>query len=328
LGPNAAWRRTIWGDVAGEYFGTFILIMFGVGSVAMAVAALPESGRGTFDTASWLIIAFGWGFGVTFGVYVAGGVTGAHLNPAVTLAFAARGKFAWSKVPTYMISQLAGAFSAAMILYWLYAPSIDSLERARGITRGAADSLTTYSIFATFPARYFGNWFGPTFDEVVGTALLVCLIFAVVDNLNQPPKSNLAPLIIGFIVVVIGLSFGANSGYAINPARDLGPRLVTWIEGWKEIAVPGDYGNVNSYMWIPIAGPLVGGLIGAFAYEMFIGNVLSSRGVAPDVSVEEFGETEIETAGRRAPTASPSQQQPPPTSGYTTGDAPPPGRTP
>ncbi|HEY4278025.1 MAG TPA: MIP/aquaporin family protein [Conexibacter sp.] len=319
LGPNAAWRRTIWGDVAGEYFGTFILIMFGVGSVAMAVAALPQSGRGTFDTASWLIIAFGWGFGVTFGVYVAGGVTGAHLNPAVTLAFAARGKFAWAKVPWYWISQLAGAFSAGMILYWLYAPSIDSLERARGIVRGTPDSIGTYSIFATFPARYFGNWFGPAFDEVVGTALLVCLIFAIVDNLNQPPKSNLAPLIVGFIVVVIGLSFGANSGYAINPARDLGPRLVTWIEGWKTIAVPGDYGNVNSYMWIPIAAPLVGGVIGAFVYEFFIGNVLAGRGVAPDVSVEELGETEIEQAGRGAPTTGTDHP-----AGYASPEVPPP----
>src|SRR5262249_9135526 len=156
-----------------------------------------------FDTASWLIIAFGWGFGVTFGVYVAGGITGAHLNPAVTLAFALRRRFPWPRVPVYWVSQLAGAFTAGFILYWLYAPSIDALERARGIVRGQPDSVGTFSIFATFPARYFGNIWGPGFSEVVGTALLVFAIFALVDNLNQPPKSNLAPLIVGFVVVAI-----------------------------------------------------------------------------------------------------------------------------
>jgi glycerol uptake facilitator protein len=313
------------GDAIGEYAGTFVLIMFGVGSVAMAVAALPESGRGTFDTASWLIIAFGWGFGVTFGVYVAGGITGAHLNPAVTLAFALRRRFPWPKVPVYWLAQLLGAFTAGFILYWLYAPSIDALERARDIVRGTENSVGTFSIFATFPAAYFGNWWGPFFSEVVGTALLVFAIFALVDNYNQPPKSNLAPLIVGFVVVAIGLSFGANSGYAINPARDLGPRLVTWIEGWHEIAVPGDYGNVNSYMWIPIAGPFVGATIGAFFYDIFVGSILRARGIEPDTSVVGTGETEIEVGGRATPQTAPQ-------SGYVAGgdvagDMPP-GRTP
>jgi glycerol uptake facilitator protein len=328
FGPDAAWRRSIWGDVLGEFAGTFTLILFGVGSVAMAVSALPESGRGTFDTASWLIIAFGWGFGVTFGVYLAGGITGAHLNPAVTLAFAVKRGFSWAKVPWYMLAQLAGAFVAAFLLYELYGASIDALERARDITRGDPNSLTTFSIFATFPAAYFGNWWGPFFDQVVGTAALVFVIFAVVDNLNQPPKSNLAPLIIGFIVVAIGLSIGANAGYAINPARDLGPRLVTWIEGWGKIAVPGDYGNVNSYMWIPIAGPFVGGVIGAFLYDFFAGDVLKSRGVLPDTDVEEVGETEIERRGRttEAETTAGGYAAPP-TTDRPPGD-PPPGRVP
>jgi glycerol uptake facilitator protein len=318
FGPDAAWRRTNWGDALGEFAGTFILIMFGVGSVAMAVAALPQSGRGEFDTASWLIIAFGWGFGVTFGVYAAGGITGAHLNPAVTLAFAIRGKFSWSKVPSYMLAQVAGAFVAALLLYQVYGASIDALERADDITRGTADSIGTYSIFATFPAAYFGNWWGPFIDEVVGTALLLFAIFAIVDNMNQPPKSNLAPLIVGFVVVAIGLSFGANSGYAINPARDLGPRLVTWIYGWKEIAVPGDYGNVNAYMWIPIAGPLLGGMIGAFLYEFFIGNVLAAHDLL-ETDIDERGRTATATAYADGSTAG---DNPP---GRAVRDRPPPG---
>lgn len=289
----------------GEFAGTFILIMFGLGSVAMTVAALPESGRGEVGlmaAGDWIIIALGWALGVTFGVYVAGGVTGAHINPAVTLAFAVTRRFAWSKVPAYVIAQLAGAFVAAILIYQVYGASIDAFERTNDVVRGTIDSVPTFSIFATFPAAYFGNWWGPFIDQVVGTALLLALIFALVDNANQPPKANMAPWIIGFVVGAIGLSFGANAGYAINPARDLGPRLVAWIYGWEEIAMPGDYGNVNTYFWIPIVGPLVGGVLGAWAYLFFVGHVLRARGVAEDVGVEPVGRTDIER-GERAPAA-------------------------
>lgn len=294
FGSTAAWRRTVWGEVLGEFMGTFVLIMLGCGSVAMTVAALNQSGRGTASfvaQADWLIIAWGWGFGVTFGVYIAGGLTGAHLNPAVTLALATFRGFEWRKVPHYIIAQVAGAFVAAAVVYGNYQAAIDSLERAQHIVRGAASSVPTFSIFATFPAKYFGAWPGPFIDQVIGTGLLIMLIFALIDTMNSPPKANLAPLIIGFIVVAIGLSFGADAGYAINPARDLGPRLWAWIEGYGKIAVPGDYGNINSYMWIPIVGPIVGGLIGGWLYNLFVGDSLRSRGETPDPTVEARGET-------------------------------------
>src|SRR5690606_32195297 len=135
-----------------------------------------------------------------------------------------------------VIAQLAGAFVAAILIYQVYGASIDAFERTNDVVRGTIDSVPTFSIFATFPAAYFGNWWGPFIDQVVGTALLLALIFALVDNADQPPKANMAPWIIGFVVGAIGLSFGANAGYAINPARDLGPRLVAWIYGWEEIA--------------------------------------------------------------------------------------------
>ena len=221
--------------------GTFILICFGDGVVAMAVAALNQSGRGTaiFDASGdWLIIGWGWGFAVAFGVYVAGGVSGAHINPAVTLAFAARRGFPWRKVPGYIAAQLLGAFLGAALVYVVYKGAIDSYERANHITRGAANSVPTYSIFATFPAKYLGNLIGTFIDQVVGTAFLVAFVFAVVDAVNQPVRANLAPLVIGFIVVAIGLSFGANAGYAINPARDFGPRLFAWIAGWGRSPSP------------------------------------------------------------------------------------------
>jgi glycerol uptake facilitator protein len=291
---GASWRRTTWGELVSELLGTFVLICFGDGVVAMAVAALNQSGRGSEIFAAsgdWLIIGWGWGFAVAFGVYVAGGISGAHINPAVTLAFAARRGFPWRKVPGYIAAQIVGAFLGALLVYIVYKGAIDSYERANEITRGDPDSVTTFSIFATFPAEYLGNWVGPFIDQVVGTAFLVAFVFAVVDELNQPPKANLAPVVIGFVVVAIGLSFGANAGYAINPARDLGPRLFAGLAGWGEVAIPGNYANVGGYLWIPIVGPLVGGLIGAYVYDLGIRDTLRARGETAPPDVEPRGRT-------------------------------------
>jgi glycerol uptake facilitator protein len=288
------WRATTAGELAAECLGTFVLICFGDGVVAMAVAALNQSGRGAqiFDASGdWLIIGWGWGFAVAFAVYVAGGVSGAHINPAVTLAFAARRGFPWRKVPGYIAAQVLGAFLGALLVYVVYKGAIDSFERANHITRGDPDSVPTYSIFATFPAKYLGTWVGPFVDQVVGTAFLVAFVFAVVDEVNQPVRANLAPLVVGFVVVAVGLSFGANAGYAINPARDFGPRLFAWIAGWGRIAIPGDYGNVNSYLWIPIIGPFLGGVIGAYIYDFAIHDVLVARGEQPTAEAEERGRT-------------------------------------
>jgi glycerol uptake facilitator protein len=291
---RASWRRSTGGELLSELLGTFVLICFGDGVVAMAVAALNQSGRGTDIFAAsgdWLIIGWGWGFAVAFGVYVAGGVSGAHINPAVTLAFAVRRGFPWRKVPGYIAAQLVGAFLGALLVYVVYKGAIDSYERAHHIVRGDPDSVTTFSIFATFPAKYLGNWVGPFVDQVVGTAFLVAFVFAVVDELNQPPKANLAPIVIGFVVVAVGLSFGANAGYAINPARDFGPRLFAAIAGWGDVAIPGNYGNVSGYLWIPIVGPFLGGVIGAFVYDVGIRDTLRARGEQPSPEVETRGRT-------------------------------------
>src|SRR6059058_1650524 len=177
----ARWRRTTAGELASECIGTFILICFGDGVVAMAVAALNQSGRGTLifqASGDWLLIGWGWGLAVTFAIYVAGGISGAHINPAVTISFAARRGFPWSKVPGYIIAQIAGAFVGAALVYAVYKGAIDSYERANHITRGDPNSVPTYSIFATFPAKYLGNWVGPVVDQIVGTAFLVAFVFA------------------------------------------------------------------------------------------------------------------------------------------------------
>jgi glycerol uptake facilitator protein len=280
MSPRARWRQTTAGDYGGEFLGTFVLIMFGDGVVAMTVAALNQSGRGPdifLASGDWLLIAFGWGIAVALAVYVAGGITGAHINPAVTLALATFRDFPWRKVPGYMIAQVLGAFVAAAVLYLNYKQSISSYEVANDITRGAEDSLTTFSIFATFPAEYYQNSWGPFLDELIGTALLVGIVLALIDEFNLAPRANLAPLLVGVTVMGIGMSFGANSGYAINPARDLGPRLFAWAQGWEDIAVPGNYANIDNYMWIPIVAPLVGGLVGALVYNFFIHDVLLAR---------------------------------------------------
>ncbi|GAA5136975.1 MIP/aquaporin family protein [Pseudonocardia adelaidensis] len=272
-------RAGLGGELLSEFLGTFVLILLGCGSVAVAVAGLPGSGRQStpFDAANWLIVAFGWGMAVVFGVYVAGGVSGAHINPAVTLGFAVRRGFPWRKVGPYWVAQLIGAFAAAALVYALYAPAIDAFNTANGIA-SRAQSVPTFAIFATFPAEYFqGGWWGPLLDQIVGTAVLVALVAALIDARNQAPLSNLAPFLIGLVVLAIGLSIGTNAGYAINPARDLGPRLFTWIAGWGGLAFPGAGPWFGMYWWIPIAGPLIGGVVGVFVYDFFIGGVLAAR---------------------------------------------------
>jgi glycerol uptake facilitator protein len=311
---TARWRQTVWGELLSEFLGTLVLIAFGDGVVAMAVAALNQSGRGEQIFAAsgdWLLIAWGWALAVAFGVYVAGGISGAHINPAVTLALAAKRAFPWRKVPSYWAAQLLGAFVGAALVYLVYHQAISSFEAANNITRGTlggtADSTPTFSIFATFPAPYFGSsMIGPLVDQIVGTAFLLIFVLALTDERNQPPKANLAPLLVGLAVAAIGMSFGANAGYAINPARDFGPRFFAWLAGWDTVALPG----VHGYVWVPIVGPLIGGVVGAVVYDFFIRDVLRARGAPPAPDVAARGETveeeptgvpsEVETKGRTA----------------------------
>jgi glycerol uptake facilitator protein len=271
------------GELLSEFLGTFVLILLGCGSVAVAVAGLPGSGRQevAFGASNWLIVAWGWGLAVVFGVYVAGGVSGAHINPAVTLALAVRRHFPWSKVGPYWAAQLVGAFAGAALVYALYAPAINAFNATNNIA-ARSQSVPTFAIFATFPAEYFnGGWGGPLVDQIVGAAVLVALVAALIDNRNQGPLSNLAPFLIGLIVAAIGFSIGTNAGYAINPARDLGPRVFTWLAGWGGLAFPGAGPWFDNYWWIPIVGPLIGGVVGICVYDLFIGNVLAARLARP-----------------------------------------------
>lgn len=278
-------RGGLFGECLAEFLGTFVLVSFGCGSVAMAVAGLPGSGRTAGPTTfflgagDWLLITWGWAMAVAFGIYVAGGVSGAHINPAVTLAFAVRRRFPWAKVVPYWAAQVAGAFAGAALVYGVYHDAISAFDLVMKGPKTNGHTLASFSIFGTFPAPYFhgGNW-GPLVDQIVGTAFLVMFVVAVIDLRNTAVRANLGPLVIGFAVAAIGMSYGANASYAINPARDLGPRLFTWAAGWQDLAMPGTLaGSFHDYFWIPLAGPLIGGVIGVLVYDLFIGDVLHIR---------------------------------------------------
>ncbi len=243
-----------------EFFGTMVLILFGDGVVAMVVLfASHPAIPGEVVKGGYTNVVLGWGLAVTFGIYIAGTISGAHLNPAVTLALAATKRFPWAKVPHYILGEFAGAFAGALLLFIVYHAKWIQVDPGLDHTTG---------VFSTFPAVP-GFWPG-FFDQVVGTALLVGLIFAVVDKLNVLPGANLAPIVIGLIVVAIGISFGGMNGYAINPARDLGPRLFAVVAGFKNNGLTDGTGA-----WLPpVIGPIVGGLLGGIAYDLFIGNAL------------------------------------------------------
>jgi glycerol uptake facilitator protein len=279
IGIKTGWRaHSVWSELLAEFFGTFVLIAFGAGVVALAVVGLPESGRTPTIFAAagdWLLITWGWAMAVTMAVYVAGGVTGAHINPAVTVSLAVKGDFPWTKVLPYSAAQVAGAFAGAAVAYADYAPAIDRWNAAHNVVaRADPGGMTTFSIFATFPAHYYGaSMLGPLFDQIVGTFFLMLFVLAIIDSLNVGVKSNLAPFMVGMAVAAIGMSFGTGSGYAINPARDLGPRFFCWLLGWGTNAFPGPFG----YWWVPIIGPLIGGPLGVAAYKFFIADTLSAR---------------------------------------------------
>ena len=285
------WRQGFIGELWAEFFGTFILICLGDGVVAM-LWALPGSGRGTYgnilnSSGDWLLVTWGWGLAVAFAVYVSGGITGAHINPAVTLMAAIRRQLPWSKVLGYWGAQVLGAFVGAALVFLVYNNAINHYDQAEHIVKGTAASISTYSTFATFPASYFHSVLGPLIDQIVGTFFLVLFICAVTDEFNLPVGSNMGPFVIGMIIMAIGISFGANAGYAINPARDFGPRLFAWIAGWGKEAMPGNYGNINDYFWVPIVGPLIGAAIAAVVYDLGVQDFLKARkGAEPDVLAE------------------------------------------
>ena len=239
-----------------------ILILFGVGVVAQVVTA-PDGSLGDHDSIAWA-----WGIGVTLGVYVAARISGAHLNPAVTIALAAFKGFSWRRVLPYSLAQTAGAFVAAAIVRVVYSDLIAKVDPQH--------TIATQGIFSTLPGNGVDGVSIPTAfaDQVVGTAILVFVIFALTTATNNPPLANLGPVVVGLLVVGIGMAWGANAGYAINPARDFGPRLLTLLTGY-ETAMLDQNGVV--YFWLPIVAPIIGALLGGALFTFMIEKFLPTE---------------------------------------------------
>ena len=239
-------------EVLAEFIGTLILILFGNGVVAMVVL-FGKGAPGEIVHGGFTNITIGWGLAVTMGVYVAGRISGAHLNPAVTVAFAIFRDFPWRKVLPFILAQTAGAFVAAALVYWNYLPAFHAADPGLDHTAGV---FTTFPAYADLPSAGL-------LDQTIGTGLLLFLVMALIDERNQPVGANLTPVLIGAVVVAIGMSFGGMHGYAINPARDFGPRLFTVVAGFKNNGLT----DGSMVFWVPIAGPILGGIIGAAAYD-------------------------------------------------------------
>ncbi|MBA8759145.1 MIP/aquaporin family protein [Staphylococcus coagulans] len=226
-----------------EFFGTALLLLMG-GGVCANVNLKKTNGNG----ADWIVIAIGWGLGVTLGVYAVGQFSNAHLNPAVTLAFAMNGDFPWSQVPGYIVAQMLGGILGGVLTWLMYLPH----------WRATEDKATKLGVFSTAPA--LKNYTANFISEIIGTAVLTSgLLFIGANKFSE----GLNPLIVGALIVAIGVSLGGTTGYAINPARDLGPRIAHAI-----LPIHGKGGSGWGYAIVPVLGPMVGGMLGTVVYRL------------------------------------------------------------
>lgn len=246
------------GECLAEFIGTGLLIFFGVGCVAALVLTGAQFGQ-------WEI-SIVWGFGVTIAIYCTAGVSGAHINPAVTIALALFHGFDKSKVLPYIASQIAGAFAGAALVYGLYQQLFIDYEIAHQFSRDSLEALATAGIFSTYPnpALSFAGAFAV---EFVITAVLMFAILAIGDDNNGAPKHALGPVLIGLLIAVIGSSLGPLTGFAMNPARDFGPKLFAYLAGWdKALIGPTEI----PYFIVPILAPIAGASFGAWIYPKAI----------------------------------------------------------
>eukprot|EP00164_Ancoracysta_twista_P000812 GFYU01001073.1.p1 GENE.GFYU01001073.1~~GFYU01001073.1.p1 ORF type:complete len:325 (+),score=63.96 GFYU01001073.1:66-1040(+) len=244
-----------------EVLGTFILITFGDGVVAQVTASRASiAGSDGYTAGDYNSISVTWGLAVTFGVYCSSGVSGAHLNPAVTVSLASHRGFPWYKVPYFILSQFLGAFLGALTVFLVYYDAFSKYFPDKTVANSGG-------VFATFPQAYLTTA-GSVGDQMVGTGLLVLMIFALTDKLNASPlPSNFLPVLVGAVVTAIGFSFGFNCGFPINPARDLAPRVFLAIAGWGSDA----FTDVDDYWWVPVVIPILGGFTGGLLYDLLVG---------------------------------------------------------
>lgn len=264
-----------------ESLGTFILVLFGCGAVHAAILTGAQAGL-------WQV-AIVWGFAVAFAIYVVGGVSGAHINPAITVSLATWGHFPWSKVAPYITAQVGGAFVAAAALFAIYGPNLAAKEREQGVVRGEPGSIVTAMCYGEFypnPAPLAAapeGWTDTAWQElrqrvpftmafiaeVLGTAMLALVVFAVSDNRNSAaPPGWLAPLVVGLTVACLISVIAPLTQCCLNPARDFGPRLFTFVAGWGTAALPGP--NGHGFVTVYILAPTIGAAVGGGVYEMLL----------------------------------------------------------
>lgn len=236
----------IWTKCLFEFIGTAILVLFGDGVVASTVLKKSKGENG-----GWVVITLAWGLAVMLGVFIAGPYSGAHLNPAVTLGLAAAGTFSWAYVLPYIVAQMLGGFFGAVLVYAFYKDHYDA-------TDGPSTKLAT---FCTIPAiRNYGR---NLFCEILGTVVLVFVILVLATESNTPEvgMGSLGAFPVAMLIVALGMSLGGTTGYAINPARDLAPRLAHAI-----LPIRGKGSNDWAYSWVPVVGPIIGGFLAAGLY--------------------------------------------------------------
>ncbi|WP_184674185.1 MIP/aquaporin family protein [Rhodanobacter sp. A1T4] len=257
--------RKLTGELISEAIAMFIIIAFGDSVAAMYILYDPSP----YQNAYWGV-CIAWGLAVTLAIYVTGSVSGTHANPAVTLSLAIFRNFEWKKVVPYWLAQVVGAFAGAAIVYVLFGPVIDHYNETHQLTRvagGAAGVFFTHPGLAITPMHAL-------LDQIILTAFLLFGIFAITEQYNEmAPMANSGALMIGLLVATIGASMGYLEAWAINPARDFGPRLFAYLAGWNSSALP----SPENYWWIPIVGPLIGGVVGGGAYQCLIRPFLPAR---------------------------------------------------
>ena len=225
----------------GEIIGTMLLILLGDGVVAGVVLSKTKS-----NNSGWIVITWAWAMAVFVGAYSVASISGAHLNPAVTIGLAVAGSFEWAQVPSYIIAQMIGAFLGAVLVFLHYYPHWAETK----------DQGAKLAVFSTGPA--IRNYLWNLVSEIIGTFALVFGILVIPANFALP-----GPFAVGLLVLVIGLALGGTTGYAINPARDLGPRIAHFL-----LPIPGKGDSDWGYSWVPVVGPIIGGILGALLYNI------------------------------------------------------------
>ncbi len=233
-----------------EFLGTYVMILLGCGVVACTTLKKSKGEGG-----GWIVITLAWGLAVMCGVFIAGPYTGAHLNPAVTVGLALAGKFSWAMVVPYILSQFVGAFLGGATVYWFYKDHFDITD----------DTTTKLGVFATVPA--IRNYKRNFLSETIGTFVLILVILFLSEKPNaaQYGLGSIGALPVALLVVVIGMALGGTTGYAINPARDLGPRLAHHL-----LPIRGKGSSQWKYCWVPVAGPLLGTVFAVLVYYVYV----------------------------------------------------------